>query len=92
MIIDALKGKYALPILPAYFHMAKSSYYYQQAVRNKPDKYFPLREQIVSVFHDNRGVYGYRRYSSVTEEKWYNPVWKSDPTYYERRKPGDSQT
>lgn len=56
MIIDALKGKYALPILPAYFHMAKSSYYYQQAVRNKPDKYFPLREQIVSVFHDNRGL------------------------------------
>lgn len=61
MIIDALKEKYALPMLLAYFHIAKSSYYYQQAVRNKPDKYFPLREQIVSVFHENRGVYGYRR-------------------------------
>lgn len=52
VIIDALKEKYVLPMLLAYFHMAKSSYYHQQAVRNKPDKYFPLREQIVSVFHE----------------------------------------
>ena len=61
MIIDALKGKYALPALLSRFKMAKSSYYYQQAVMNKPDKYLSQRAQITSIFHENRGIYGYRR-------------------------------
>ena len=61
VIIDALKGKYALPTLLSRFNMAKSSYYYQQAVINKPDKYLSYRAKIASIFHENRGVYGYRR-------------------------------
>lgn len=61
VIIDALKGKYALPALLSRFKMAKSSYYYQQAVMNKPDKYLSQRAQITSIFHENRGIYGYRR-------------------------------
>ncbi|PWM59706.1 MAG: IS3 family transposase, partial [Subdoligranulum variabile] len=43
VIIGALREKYALPMLLTYFHMARSSYYYQQAVMNKPDKYLPFR-------------------------------------------------
>lgn len=46
-------------MLLTYFHMARSSYYYQQAIMNKPDKYLPFREQVTSVFHQNREVYGY---------------------------------
>lgn len=47
VIIGALREKYALPMLLTYFHMAKSSYYYQQAV---PHKYLPLRAQITLFF------------------------------------------
>ena len=61
VIIDALKGKYTLPTLLSRFNMAKSSYYYQRAVMNKPDKYVFCRTQITSIFQENRGVYGYRR-------------------------------
>lgn len=61
MIIDALNGKYTLPMLLSRFNMAKSSYYYQRAVMNKPDKYVFCRTQITSIFQENRGVYGYRR-------------------------------
>ena len=43
VIIGALREKYALPMLLTYFHMARSSYYYQQAVMNKPDKDLPFR-------------------------------------------------
>ncbi|XXL56805.1 IS3 family transposase [Butyricicoccus porcorum] len=28
---------------------------------NKPDKYLSQRAQITSIFHENRGIYGYRR-------------------------------
>ena len=67
--IGALREKYALPMLLTYFHMARSSYYYQQAVMNKPDKNIPFRGQIISVFHENRGVYGYRRIHLALKRK-----------------------
>lgn len=46
-----------MQMLLTYFHMARSSYYYKQAVMNKPDKYLPFRGQVTSVFHENREVY-----------------------------------
>ena len=52
-------GVYALVDLTVTFKMAKSSYYYQRAVMNKPDKYLSCRAQITSIFHENRGVYGF---------------------------------
>lgn len=61
VIIGVLREKYALLMLLTYFYMARSSYYYQQTVMNKPDKYCPFRVQIILVFHENRRVYGYRR-------------------------------
>ena len=61
VIIGALREKYTLPMLLTHFHMAKSSYYYQQAIINKPDKYLLFRARITSVSQENRGVYGYRR-------------------------------
>ena len=42
VIIGALREKYALPMLLTYFHMARSGYYYQQAVMNKRIKIFPF--------------------------------------------------
>ena len=68
VIIGTSREKYALPILLTYFHMAKSSYY-QQAVMNKPDKDLPFRGQITSIFHESRGVYGYRRIHLALKRK-----------------------
>ena len=56
-------------MLLTYFHVARSTYYYQQAVINKPDKYLPFRGQIASVFHQNRGVFGYRRVHLALKRK-----------------------
>ena len=50
VIIGTLREKYALPMLLTHFHMARSSYYYQQAVMDKPDKNLPFRAQITSFF------------------------------------------
>lgn len=61
VLIGSLRKKYALPMLLTYFYMARSSYYYQKAVMNQKGKYLPFCAQITSIFHKNRGVYGYRR-------------------------------
>lgn len=65
MIIDALRDRYCLKELLHLFHLAKSSYFYQQEVMKQPNKYCALREMIVRIFQDSRETYGYRRVNAV---------------------------
>lgn len=46
-MIDALKSKYPLPGLLKRLGLSKSSYYYQEAVKKKPDKYSDIRNRIL---------------------------------------------
>ena len=69
IVIGALRSKYKLQELLDVFHMAKSSYCYQQAALNAPDKYADLRVKIRAVFDDSSSRYGYRRiHSSLKNE------------------------
>ena len=61
VIVDALKDRYSLPNLLEKLAFPKSSYYYQQAVINREDKYKAIRERIIKLFRENRDCYGYRR-------------------------------
>jgi len=61
VIVDALKNKYSLSMLLAKLNFAKSSYYYQRNATRQPDKYFTFRKKIITLFHENRECYGYRR-------------------------------
>ena len=71
VVIGALRSKYKLHELLDVFHMAKSSYCYQQAVLNAPDKYADLRLKIRTVFDESSGRYGYRRiHSSLKNDEF----------------------
>ena len=61
VIIDAVKDKYSLPQLLKCLCISKSSYYYQESVIKRPDKYRDLRIHIKRIFEENRNCYGYRR-------------------------------
>lgn len=41
--------------------MARSTFYYQLSKSKKPDKYQHVRDQIATIYHLNKGRYGYRR-------------------------------
>lgn len=41
--------------------MPKSTFYYHLKQLNKVDKYKEIKDEILSVFHENKGRYGYRR-------------------------------
>lgn len=64
VVIGALRNKYTLHELLDIFHMAKSSYCYQQAALAAPDKYSEVRKKIHAVFDDSYSRYGYRRIHS----------------------------
>lgn len=70
IVIGALRNKYRLHELLNVFHMAKSSYCYQQASLMRPDKYSDIRKKIRSVFDGSSNRYGYRRiHSSLKNEE-----------------------
>ncbi|PWM31914.1 MAG: IS3 family transposase [Clostridiales bacterium] len=70
VIIDALKSKYPLPALLKRLELSKSSYYYQEAVKKRPDKYKDIRNRIRQLFCENKQRYGYRRiYGLLKREK-----------------------
>lgn len=70
IVIGALRGKYKLLELLEVFHMAKSSYCYQQAVMKVPDKYSEVRKKIKAAFDGSASRYGYRRiHSSLKNEE-----------------------
>jgi transposase InsO family protein len=70
IVIGALRSKYSLHELLDVFHMAKSSYCYQQAALSAPDKYADIRVKIRTVFDESSSRYGYRRiHSSLKNEK-----------------------
>lgn len=41
--------------------IAKSTYYYQLKVIQRPDKYIEIKQHIEFIYHTNQGRYGYRR-------------------------------
>lgn len=51
--------------------MARSTFYYHIKVLRKPDKYAREKEEIISIFHENKGRYGYRRITSEMNKRGY---------------------
>lgn len=46
-------------------NLARSTFYYQARIQSKPDKRASLKQMIQSVYHQEKGLYGYRRVTAV---------------------------
>ena len=61
LLVGTLKNKYPLAELLDSIGIARSSYFYQRKIATLPDKYEPLRSQVIRLFAENNQCYGYRR-------------------------------
>ena len=50
----------------------RSTFYYQLNRLEVPDKYKEIKEQITSIYHENKGRYGYRRITLELHNRGYN--------------------
>lgn len=64
-----LRQKYDLEVLLNHTNMARSSFYYHQKQNKLPDKYKVVKELITSIYHKNKGRYGYRRITDELQNK-----------------------
>lgn len=51
--------------------MARSTYYYYVKKINQLDKYANIKEEIITIFHENQGRYGYRRITMELHNRGY---------------------
>ena len=64
-----LRHKFDLNLLLNQTNMARSSFYYYQKHNKLPDKYKEIKELIKSIYHKNKGRYGYRRITDELQNK-----------------------
>lgn len=53
--------EFKLEALLKYAEVKGSTFYYQLNKINSPDKYKKVKEEIIAIYHENKGRYGYRR-------------------------------
>jgi len=63
-VIQTLRQEYTLALLLEIAHLPRATFYYHLKRMNQADKYEDAKVEIASIYHENRGRYGYRRVTS----------------------------
>ena len=61
IVIDELRHEFKLEALLKYAEVTISTFYYKLNRMKEPDKYKEIKEEIIAIYHENKGRYGYRR-------------------------------
>ena len=61
MVIQELRQEFKLDMLLEIAQLPRSTFYYHRKYQNTGDKYAQAKEEIQTIFHENKGRYGYRR-------------------------------
>ena len=64
-MIQELRREHDLAMLLEIAQLPRSTYYYHNKRHDTGDKYAQTKAEIQSIFHENKGRYGYRR---ITDE------------------------
>ena len=64
-MIQELRQRHALNILLSIARLPRATFYYHLKQMNRKDKYSEIKDAIATIYHENKGRYGYRR---ITDE------------------------
>jgi Transposase and inactivated derivatives len=70
-VIWELRHKHKISLLIEVSGLPRSTYYYYAKGRTTQNKYSEIKEQITSIYSENKGRYGYRRITSELHNRGY---------------------
>ena len=76
-MIQELRREHNLAILLEIAQLPKATFYYHCKNQSKKDKYAQAKAEITTIFHENKGRYGYRR---VTDELHNRKIYLNHKT------------
>ncbi len=68
-MIQKLRREFPLAILLEIAQLPRATFYYQLKRQNKPNKYEVAKAEIISIYHENKGRYGYRRITTELNKR-----------------------
>lgn len=71
IVIDELRHAFKLEALLKYAEVKRSTFYYHLNRMKEPDKYKEIKEEIIAIYHENKGRYGYRRITLELHNRGY---------------------
>jgi len=70
-VIQVLRREYGLEILLEIAQLPRSTFYYHAKRMTKPDKYAEVKEEIATIYHENKGRYGHRRITQALQGRGF---------------------
>ena len=71
-MIQELRREHDLATLLKIAQLPKATYYYHRKNQGSVDKYAQVKAEIQSIFHENKGRYGYRRVTDELHNRGYS--------------------
>ena len=71
LVVQKLRQKYSLNLLLSITQLPRVTFYYHSKQMQKTDKYTSVKEEITTIYHENRGRYGYRRIMTVLRSRGF---------------------
>ena len=71
-MIQELRREHDLTILLEVAQLPKATYYYHRKKQNSVDKYALVKTEIQTIFHENKGRYGYRRITAELHNRGFS--------------------
>ncbi len=68
-VVQKLRQKHALSILLSIAQLPRATFYYHLKQMQKEDKYASVKEEITTIYHENKGRYGYRRITTELHKR-----------------------
>jgi putative transposase len=70
-MIWELRHEYKVSLLTKIAGLPRSTYYYYSKRQRAVDKYGEIKEQITTIYHENKGRFGYRRITLALHNKGF---------------------
>ncbi len=71
-VVQKLRQRHSLDILLSIAQLPRATFYYHLKQIQKEDKYASVKEEITTIYHENRGRYGYRRITAELSKRTFS--------------------
>lgn len=71
-MIGKLRREFSLALLTSIAQLPRATYYYHAKLQSAPDKYVSEKKEIATIYHENKGRYGYRRITIELRSRGYS--------------------
>ena len=71
-VVQKLRQKHSLDILLSIAQLPRATFYYHLKRMNSADKYKAVKAEITTIYHENKGRYGYRRITAELRKRKFS--------------------